>query len=88
MDFRGVMAICFEIPVFFDSPCRYLNIVTFRQYLKFRNFVSIGLSDLVLIHLHTAFSHSAGRDKKVSVACCWIDFLSDLDTGSMLPDPG
>ena len=39
-------------------------------------------------HLHTALSHPAGRDKKVSVACCWIDFLSDLDTGSMLPDPG
>ena len=26
---------------------RYLNNVTFRQYLKFRNSVSIGLSDLV-----------------------------------------
>ena len=25
-----------------------MNIGTFRQYLKFRNFVSIGLSDLVL----------------------------------------
>ena len=41
-----------------------------------------------LTHSHKALSHPAGRDKKVSVACCWIDFLSDLDTGPMLPDPG
>ena len=49
MDFRGVMAIVFEIPLFFDSPCIKLGM--FGKYRKFAARWAQKFSKLIEKHL-------------------------------------